>query len=288
MVPELWSFITSLSILPFENIALSLMALASARLIRNMYRIYSDKDVERKPDLDCADTPSLFPEKFRPSLHILNELRQQLPLDISQKVRRVAYFSNEQGSHANNIQTKINWKGDQIVVALGENAVDVLSPKELKAILAHELSHASLNHLTLPRTFFQQLNETNAPTLFLSGGAAAFLSFKSLFYSQEQLPSVVCLFLLSVTIGQIFAHYSQIIELEADKESIKFNPHPEALITGLKKIHTMELARFESIQKAKGEGKTYHYHDFFPDHPSVEQRAKALGVKTTVGSGLSY
>ena len=85
---------------------------------------------------------------------------------------------------------------------------------------------------------------------------------------QETPSSVFVLALMSAITVKLFSVYSQKLELDADKESIRLSKDPAALIHCLKKIE--DNAR-------KNHPVLHLISSFFPSpHPGVETRKKAL------------
>jgi Zn-dependent protease with chaperone function len=153
-------------------------------------------------------------------------------------------------------------------IFINDKFLSHFSLDEIKGVLAHELGHASLNHIEpisiwlIIIRFNLYVNEFH----FFVTSIFGMLYFDD-FRQHKGLTSIFMhsgLFLLA-TLGLMFllSQYSQFKEFQADAESLKFHSNPESLISFFKKISHMTVNNFS----------------LFNSHPSDEDRILALRSK---------
>jgi heat shock protein HtpX len=164
-------------------------------------------------------------------------------------------------------------------VAVTEGLLELLTDKEVEAVIAHELSH--IKH-------YDMLIGTVAATI---SGAIAMLANFGMFFggnSQERPNPIVMLVLmivmpLAATIIQMTVSRSR--EFMADEGAAKMTGHPEWLQSGLMKLDN--YAHQMTMQDAEPQtahmfiinpftGKDFSMQQLFSTHPTTQQRIERL------------
>jgi heat shock protein HtpX len=164
-------------------------------------------------------------------------------------------------------------------VAVTEGLLELLTDKEVEAVIAHELSH--IKH-------YDMLIGTVAATI---SGAIAMLANFGMFFggnSQERPNPIVMLVLmivmpLAATIIQMTVSRSR--EFMADEGAAKMTGHPEWLQSGLMKLDN--YAYQMTMQDAEPQtahmfiinpftGKDFSMQQLFSTHPTTQQRIERL------------
>ncbi len=164
-------------------------------------------------------------------------------------------------------------------VAVTEGLLELLTDKEVEAVIAHELSH--IKH-------YDMLIGTVASTI---SGAIAMLANFGMFFggnSQERPNPIVMLVLmivmpLAATIIQMTVSRSR--EFMADEGAAKMTGHPEWLQSGLMKLDN--YAHQMTMQDAEPQtahmfiinpftGKDFSMQQLFSTHPTTQQRIERL------------
>lgn len=158
-------------------------------------------------------------------------------------------------------------------IVLFDTLVEQLSPKEIEAVLAHEIGHSKRGHIT-KRLIISSL---------IGLGTLAFIGWlleqKEFFtsFGFEFVPGLMLVpaFLLlsqiaplvTFWISPVSAHFSRKHEYEADAFAKEVAGTPDTLISALHKLHEKNLSNL-----------TPHplYSAFFYSHPTLAEREKAL------------
>jgi hypothetical protein len=203
---------------------------------------------------------------------ILKDFKRELSENDAAKVSQIGCLTqggNSYGIFTKNMERKAI-STDKHAILLGKNFLEGnYTLAELKAILAHEVSHITLGHLTQSDSAFRLLNDASRLTFLTSASFVFRASILSLFSAQKNLPSMFILCASSAVIAKIFSIYSQNLELQADKESIRLSNDPDSLISCIKKM--------EDAYKAEYPYK-YFINTLFSSHPDVTTRQKALKI----------
>ena len=283
MITELWSFVTTIPMLPLSNVAVTVLVLGGLAFARHIYKESQGQDILPEPEAIASgeivpNEPEDIVQNLQQYAQILVDLKRQIPAEVANKINAIGYPSSC-GAMANEIGCKKqNLKSNKFQVGIGENAFKVLSAAEAKTILAHEVSHATLGHLTNTNTLARQAYNTNIWVMGGSGSAICIMGIASLFDSQRQLPEVVTLFLLSAVFAKVLSMHFQKQEFQADRESMRWNDNPRALISGLEKLHDLGLAWKKQRAEKTGDKNSKQLSEFFPTHPTLLARQKALGI----------
>ena len=130
---------------------------------------------------------------------------------------------------------------------------------------------------------FRHLNTVNGNMMLGSVIGIVYFGLRHAFYAAAQLPYVITLFILSVAIAKGFSLYSQTIELQADRESVRLNGNAKALISAYEKITVMEK---EWAQQHVTRRELPWAH-LFADHPDLPSRKRALGLTDTIAEATA-
>ncbi len=168
---------------------------------------------------------------------------------------------------------------EHAVVAVTEGLLDLLTPEEVEAVIAHELSH--IKH-------YDMLIGTIAATF---SGAIALLANFGMFFNgdEEDRPNPIVMMILMIimpiaaTIIQMSVSRSR--EFMADEGSARITGHPEWLISGLIKLDN--YARRITLPEANPQtahmfiinpftGRDFSMQELFSTHPTTAQRIQRL------------
>lgn len=158
-------------------------------------------------------------------------------------------------------------------IVLFDTLVEQLSPKEIEAVLAHEIGHSKCGHIT------KRLVVSSVIGLALLGFVGWLLNQKVFFtaFGFEFVPGLMLVpaFLLlsqivpliTFWISPVSAYFSRKHEYEADAFAKEITGTPDTLIAALHKLHEKNLSNL-----------TPHplYSAFFYSHPTLAEREKAL------------
>lgn len=158
-------------------------------------------------------------------------------------------------------------------IVLFDTLIEQLSPKEIEAVLAHEIGHSKRGHIT------KRLITSSVVGLAMLGFVAWLLGQEAFFtaFGFEFVPGlmIVPAFLLlsqlaplvTFWITPISAHFSRKHEYEADAFAKEVTGTPDALISALHKLHEKNLSNL-----------TPHpvYSAFFYSHPTLAEREAEL------------
>ncbi len=163
-------------------------------------------------------------------------------------------------------------------VAVTTGIISLLSERELRGVLGHELGHVKNRDI---------LTSTIVATI---AGAISMLAFISLFFRNSRSPYAVLAFLLAWIIaplaaGLIRAAISRTREYQADVTGAEVTHDPEALASALEKLEQGVAARpMEATPIAESVAHLYIVHPFraggianlFSTHPPIEDRVRRL------------
>ena len=163
-------------------------------------------------------------------------------------------------------------------VAVTTGIMSLLSERELRGVLGHELGHVKNRDI---------LTSTIVATI---AGAISMLAFISLFFRNSRSPYAVLAFLLAWIIaplaaGLIRAAISRTREYQADVTGAEVTHDPEALASALEKLEQGVAARpMEATPIAESVAHLYIVHPFraggianlFSTHPPIEDRVRRL------------
>lgn len=158
-------------------------------------------------------------------------------------------------------------------IVLFDTLVEQLSPKEIEAVLAHEIGHCKRGHIT-KRLIVSSLVGLAAFGFigWLLGQEKFFTAFGFDFVPGLMLVPAFLLLsqiapLVTFWISPISNHFSRKHEYEADAFAKEATGTPDALISALRKLHEKNLSNL-----------TPHplYSAFFYSHPTLAEREKAL------------
>jgi len=266
--------------LPFDYI-ITLTALNTFTGIATLaYKDYQAKQrMKNLPKIDdivagrvCVDS------NLNGAPSLLNELKNKLP---EQEANNISLIGTS-NVFLYDMQTyNLDPKTGQHAIIIGDGLFGKLTIAQAKALLAHEISHASLNHLNILDHAFRYLNTVNASTMIASAVGTVFYGFMNGFYPSKQLATLITLFLLSVAIAKGYAKYSQHIELQADTESVRLNGDAKGLISALETIEKLE----NEWKKQPGSKKRLDWPHLFSHHPELHTRKKNLGILDEVATG---
>ncbi len=158
-------------------------------------------------------------------------------------------------------------------IVLFDTLIEQLSPKEIEAVLAHEIGHSKRGHIT------KRLITSSVVGLAMLGFVAWLLGQEAFFtaFGFEFVPGlmIVPAFLLlsqlaplvTFWITPISAHFSRKHEYEADAFAKEVTGTPDALVSALHKLHEKNLSNL-----------TPHpiYSAFFYSHPTLAEREAEL------------
>lgn len=158
-------------------------------------------------------------------------------------------------------------------IVLFDTLIEQLSPKEIEAVLAHEIGHSKRGHIT------KRLITSSVVGLAMLGFVAWLLGQGAFFtaFGFEFVPGlmIVPAFLLlsqlaplvTFWITPISAHFSRKHEYEADAFAKEVTGTPDTLISALHKLHEKNLSNL-----------TPHpvYSAFFYSHPTLAEREAEL------------
>ena len=162
-------------------------------------------------------------------------------------------------------------------IVLFDTLVEQLSPKEIEAVLAHEIGHSKRGHIT------KRLVVSSLIGLAMLGFIGWLLGQKEFFtaFGFEFVPGLMLVpaFLLlsqiaplvTFWISPLSAHFSRKHEYEADAFAKEVTGTPDTLISALHKLHEKNLSNL-----------TPHplYSAFFYSHPTLSERENALRNET--------
>ena len=163
-------------------------------------------------------------------------------------------------------------------VAVTTGIISLLSERELRGVLGHELGHVKNRDI---------LTSSIVATI---AGAISMLAFISLFFRNSRSPYAVLAFLLAWIIaplaaGLIRAAISRTREYQADVTGAEVTHDPEALASALEKLEQGVAARpMEATPIAESVAHLYIVHPFraggianlFSTHPPIEDRVRRL------------
>lgn len=168
------------------------------------------------------------------------------------------------------------------LVAVTTGLLDVMETAELKAVIAHEISHIKNYDIRLSMINFG---------LACIVGFISDLGFRMLFYgdrrrSGERSPVGVGILFFVSLLAPFVASLAQLAisrerEYLADASSAKLTKRPDSMIAALKKldIHAQPMKRQNLAAEAmfiNNPLRSNKLNDLFNTHPSIEQRIKRL------------
>lgn len=155
-------------------------------------------------------------------------------------------------------------------IALFDTLLEKLEVKEIVSILAHEVGHSKLRHLTKKMLF------SLASTLFYLFLLSLFVGYEALYtsFGVDGTPVYVGMFLfvlifkpVSMILNIVISYFSRKYEYEADRFAVKTTGEPEQMISSLKKLSVDNLSNL----------KPHPLKVFFEySHPPVLYRIKAI------------
>jgi STE24 endopeptidase len=156
--------------------------------------------------------------------------------------------------------------GNRIV--LTDNLVERLTKSETDAIIAHELGHVRRQHAQKRVTY-------GFVAIVVSGlGTGIAMAFGGWLGLSERLPWVVVPLAFGVLVaGSIYAIY-RFQETQADSDAVTLTDDPEALITGLAKLHSLNMLPLEWGR----------WHGLSLAHPSALRRVIAIARKADIST----
>lgn len=158
-------------------------------------------------------------------------------------------------------------------IVLFDTLIEHLTPKEIEAVLAHEIGHSKRGHIT-KRLFTSSAIGLGVLWLIsqLLNQEAFFTAFGFQFHAGLMIVPAFLLLsqiapLITFWISPISAHFSRKHEFEADAFAKESTGTPETLISALHKLHEKNLSNL-----------TPHpiYSAFFYSHPTLSEREKKL------------
>lgn len=158
-------------------------------------------------------------------------------------------------------------------IVLFDTLVDQLSPKEIEAVLAHEIGHSKRGHVTKRLAVSAIIGlAAFAFVGWLLGQEKFFEAFGFKFVPGLMIVPAFLLLsqiapLVTFWISPFSNHFSRKHEYEADAFAKEATGTPDALISALRKLHEKNLSNL-----------TPHpiYSAFFYSHPTLSEREKAL------------
>lgn len=158
-------------------------------------------------------------------------------------------------------------------IVLFDTLVEQLSPKEIEAVLAHEIGHSKRGHVTKRLVVSSLVGlATFAFVGWLLGQEKFFTAFGFDFVPGLMLVPAFLLLsqiapLVTFWISPLSNHFSRKHEYEADAFAKEATGTPDALVSALRKLHEKNLSNL-----------TPHplYSAFFYSHPTLAERERAL------------
>ena len=167
---------------------------------------------------------------------------------------------------------------EHAAVAATTGIMHILSDRELRAVMAHELGHVK-NRDILISTMVAAI-----------AGAISMIAFISLFFRSSRsqygfIAILVAWIVAPLAAGIIQAAISRTREYQADRTGAELSHDPEALASALEKLHQGVKERpMEATPMAESTAHMYIVHPFkaggianlFSTHPPMEERVKRL------------
>ena len=167
---------------------------------------------------------------------------------------------------------------EHAAVAATTGIMHILSDRELRAVMAHELGHVKNRDILI---------STMVATI---AGAISMIAFISLFFRSSRsqygfIAILVAWIVAPLAAGIIQAAISRTREYQADRTGAELSHDPEALASALEKLHQGVKERpMEATPMAESTAHMYIVHPFkaggianlFSTHPPMEERVKRL------------
>lgn len=161
-------------------------------------------------------------------------------------------------------------------VAVTTGIMDILTERELRAVIGHELGHVKNRDILI------------SSMVATIAGAISMLAFISLFMRRSQygfIAVMVAWIVAPIVAGIIQAAISRTREYQADRTGADLTRDPASLATALEKLHQGIKERpMEATPMAESTAHLYIVHPFkagglanlFSTHPPMEERVKRL------------
>ena len=167
---------------------------------------------------------------------------------------------------------------EHAAVAVTTGIMRILSDRELRAVLGHELGHVKNRDILI------------SSIVATIAGAISMLALISLFFRNNRSPYAMVAFLVAwivapLAAGIIQASISRTREFQADRTGAELTHDPASLATALEKLHQGVKERpMEATPMAESTAHLYIVHPFkaggianlFSTHPPLEERVKRL------------
>lgn len=276
--------------MPLKNLPASIMFLTCFRITVLLYENFEYKkqlkllpkidDIVNGDFIDSDEVKAI--QGIKKTASIINELKKNFPKDIAYKVDALAYIPASHAAPYRAFVSNMDIIAGRYAIIIDEKFFD-MAPDQFTAILAHELSHIKFDHDDFFCRGLRILNQANEFALGLCVLGTTFMGVMNIFSKQKQLPQMITLFALSIIVAKSYSFYVQKTELQADRESMLLNPNGKAhdLISAIQ-IMDSENNKMEEAKIAESAVRPGTKIDlnkyFFPTHPDLETRKKALGI----------
>ncbi|MFO8043023.1 MAG: zinc metalloprotease HtpX [Alkalispirochaeta sp.] len=164
--------------------------------------------------------------------------------------------------------------GDRSLILLSQGILTALSLRELRAVLAHEVSHIRNRDLPL----FAVMGAMHQITHAVSGMLMVllFLSFPAILFGGAMVPPVVLLYLGIVPIISLISQLALLRtrEFQADLGSMELTQDPWALASALARLEGMHRRGLRMF--GPGGTRRSRLAELLRTHPSTEERVRRL------------
>ncbi len=157
-------------------------------------------------------------------------------------------------------------------IAISEGLLQMLSQRELRGVLAHEIAHIKNRDLKLMNLADSMSRITSMISTL--GKLLLFLQFPLLLLGQKPIPWLLLLLLIVAPIASrlLGLALSRVREFEADREAAQLTEDPAALASALQRIEQSQFSFWQMFWPLSRSKTTSLFHT----HPTSEERIERL------------
>lgn len=173
-------------------------------------------------------------------------------------------------SHAPNAITLGNMQRPYIAVS--EGLLQMLSTRELRGVLAHEIAHIKNNDLKLMTMADSMSRVTSLISMF--GQLLLLIQFPLLLFGQKTIPWLLLLLLIVAPMASrlLGLALSRVREFEADREAVRLTEDPVGLANALQRVERSQFSLWQIFWPIS-QSRTA---SLFRTHPASEERIERL------------
>lgn len=252
---------------------------------------------ERTIEVEVGEERFPFKGKIKECAVLLNDFKKKLPLEVANKISRIALLSNDDHIASTINIEHSNSSTDEHAVLLGRILLNGdFTINELRAIISHEVAHIKLGHLN----YFQAMIAPIGAIPAIIPGLLLGIALTNLYfnisrpypsYNKQEILSPIALSLLILALRKWYSMYSQKTEFQADEEGLRLNKDdPLALassISSLEKLHAEDDAGTEQSYLNLIPRLYNNFNSFFSDHPDLKRRKEALYKNASTNNAIS-